>query len=103
VLKGTNHGRLPEHNPHPRALQPDPTDWLGPAARAEWDELTEEMGHVPGWLTRVDKSVLAWRCYWYATAVELAKFLVENPTNRQGLDSFIADTRAWTWPGWRSP
>ena len=72
VLKGTNHGRLPEHNPHPRALQPDPTDWLGPAARAAWDELTEEMRHVPGWLTRVDKGMLAWRCYWYATAVELA-------------------------------
>ncbi len=78
VLKGTNHRTMPQATPNPRALHPDAPDLITAAAKVEWDELTEEMSHVPGWLTRVDKSVLSWRCHWYATAVELAQYLDEH-------------------------
>jgi len=39
---------------------------LDDEAKAEWENITEMMGKVAGWLTEVNQTVLAGHCHWYA-------------------------------------
>jgi P27 family predicted phage terminase small subunit len=77
-LEGTSHHPLNKNMPRPPSLAPDPPKWLSPRALAEWEEIVLEMGTVPGWLTRVNKSTLAGHCHWYAMWSEAVEFLNEN-------------------------
>ena len=66
IIEG-NRGRRPlnDREPQPRAVAPEKPEWLTPFASAEWDRLAEEMAQVPGWLTAVDRAVLAAYCQAY--------------------------------------
>lgn len=66
ILEGNRgHRPLNDHEPQPRALPPDCPEWLNEFARAEWARVGAEMCEVPGWLTVVDRAVLAAYCQSY--------------------------------------
>lgn len=62
--------KLPQNEPKPRPITPDPPEFLSETARKRWNELLPELEYM-GTLTLADADIFAGYCMAYATVVEL--------------------------------
>jgi P27 family predicted phage terminase small subunit len=80
LLSGNpGHRPLNQAEPQPARVLPQPPNFLGPAARAKWNEMAPEL-HRIGLLTAVDGDALAIYCTLWARLAEAEAIL-----EREGL------------------
>ena len=90
LLEGHQRSKLPQNEPHPRPILPDPPRYVSKLARIRWDELIPELDYM-GTLTAVDADVLGGYCMAWAEVVELTAYVEEHGrTYRVGTNGAIA-------------
>lgn len=78
LLEGNpGHQKLPQREPKPRPVLPDPPRYLGKLAKSRWHELLPELDYM-GTLTAADAEVLAGYCQAYEQVCLLTAKLEES-------------------------
>ena len=72
-MRGSKHAKGRESEPQPTAGTPKPPAWLCPEAKKVWRYTAGEMETSPGWLTTVDRDLLARYSQWMADFGRLVK------------------------------
>ena len=77
VQGNPGHQKLPQNEPKPRPILPDPPTFLNKAARNIWNELLPELEYM-GTLTAADQATFAGFCRAYELAQRTSRYLDRN-------------------------